>query len=181
MGQHILDLFQYCPKCGKRTFKPVNDKAKRCLDCGYTYYINPSAAVAVFIRNPEGNALLVATRAKEPAKGTYDLPGGFTDLNETVEEAVVREVFEETNLHVSKLNYLFSIPNSYEYSGLIVPTMDLFFEVEVDNLTDLTAADDVAECEFIDLDKLDPVKFGLKSVSEAVSQYIKEHLNELSR
>ncbi|MGL4805397.1 MAG: NUDIX domain-containing protein [Bacteroidales bacterium] len=181
MGQHILDLFQYCPKCGKKAFDSVNEKAKRCQLCGYTYYMNPSAAVAVFILNPEKTALLVATRAKEPAKGTFDLPGGFTDLNETVEEAVVREVFEETNLNVSKLNYMFSIPNSYEYSGLIVPTMDLFFEVEVDNLTDLIPADDVAECEFIDLDKIDPVKFGLKSVSKAVSRYIKEHLNELSR
>ena len=46
--------------------------------------------------------LLVVRRAKEPAKGTLDLPGGFSDLYETSEEGVCREVKEETGLEVKK-------------------------------------------------------------------------------
>ena len=50
-------------------------------------------------------------RAKEPAKDTLDLPGGFIDMNETGEEGVAREVEEETGLKVKKATYLFSLPN----------------------------------------------------------------------
>ena len=47
--------------------------------------MNPSAANAAFIVN-EREELLVVIRKKEPAKGTYDLPGGFADEEETAEE-----------------------------------------------------------------------------------------------
>lgn len=168
--KHVLDLFGFCPKCGSSHFTPSNDKSKRCQDCGYVYYINPSAAVVAFICNEKGE-LLVAVRAKEPAKGTYDMPGGFTDLDETVEDAVRREVKEETNLDVDSLRYLFSLPNRYLYSGLEVPTMDLFFEVTVADFTKLRAGDDVAECSFMPITELEPEKFGLGSVSKGVGMY----------
>ena len=66
--------------------------------------------------------LLVCRRAKEPAKGTLDLPGGFIDMNETGEEGVSREVWEETGLKVEKSDlsvlpaehlYLFRLSRSY--------------------------------------------------------------------
>ena len=65
--------------------------------CGFVYYFNSSAATAIFITNRVGE-LLVVRRAKEPAKGTFDLPGGFVDMYETAEEAIIREVKEETGL-----------------------------------------------------------------------------------
>ena len=76
---HPLHQFTYCPKCGARTFVERNEKAKQCTTCGFVYYFNPSSAVACFIRNSKGELLLVR-RAKEPAKGTLDLPGGFVDM-----------------------------------------------------------------------------------------------------
>ena len=65
----------------------------------------------------EKNELLVCRRAKAPAKGTLDLPGGFIDMTETGEEGVAREVLEETGLKVEKTTYLFTLPNIYVYSG----------------------------------------------------------------
>ena len=59
----------------------------------------------------ERDELLVCRRAKEPAKGTLDLPGGFIDMTETGEEGVAREVREETGMKVAKAEYLFSLPN----------------------------------------------------------------------
>ena len=79
---HPLHQFTYCPKCGARTFVERNEKAKQCTTCGFVYYFNPSSAVACFIRNSKGELLLVR-RAKEPAKGTLDLPGGFVDMYES--------------------------------------------------------------------------------------------------
>ena len=92
---HPLHQFIYCPKCGANTFIERNEKAKQCTTCGFVYYFNPSSAVACFIRNAAGEILLVR-RAKEPAKGTLDLPGGFVDMFESAEDAAHREVKEET-------------------------------------------------------------------------------------
>ena len=85
---HPLHQFTYCPKCGARTFVERNEKAKQCTTCGFVYYFNPSSAVACFIRNSKGELLLVR-RAKEPAKGTLDLPGGFVDMYESADAAEI--------------------------------------------------------------------------------------------
>ena len=110
--KHPLAQFLYCPECGSPHFEVNNEKSKKCTDCGFVYYFNPSSATVALILN-EKKELLVCRRAKEPAKGTLDLPGGFIDMNETGEEGVGREVWEETGLKVEKATYQFSLPNIY--------------------------------------------------------------------
>lgn len=141
---HPLHQFTYCPKCGARTFVERNEKAKQCTTCGFVYYFNPSSAVACFIRNSKGELLLVR-RAKEPAKGTLDLPGGFVDMYESAEDAAHREVKEETGLDIVGCRYLFSIPNLYPYSGFEVHTVDMFFECLTESFDGAKAEDDAAE------------------------------------
>ena len=109
-------------------------------------------------------------RAKEPAKGTLDLPGGFTDIGETAENGVIREVKEETGLDVTEVSFLFSKPNIYPFSGMIVNTMDLFFLCKVETTEGLIANDDVAETRFIPIKDLLPEEFGLRSICEAISE-----------
>lgn len=169
---HPLHQFAYCPKCGAKTFIESNEKAKHCTTCGFVYYFNPSAAVACFIRNPEGELLLVR-RAKEPAKGTLDLPGGFVDMHESAEEAAHREVKEETGLNLSKCRYLFSIPNIYPYSGFEVHTVDQFFECHTGSFDEAKAEDDAAEIVILPANRLNPDDFGLQSIKKAVARYIK--------
>lgn len=124
----LLKPFRFCPQCGSERFVDNNVQSKRCLDCGLIYYINPKAAVVALITNEQGD-ILVCRRAKDPARGTLDLPGGFTDLDETAEEAVAREVREETSLIVTETRYLFSLPNLYAYGGLVVPHDGSLFRV----------------------------------------------------
>ena len=171
---HPLEKFRFCPVCGSPRFNDSTEKSRRCADCGFEFFLNPSAAVAAFIVN-ERNELLVVVRAKEPARGTFDLPGGFTDLGETVGEAVVREVKEETSLTVGKMDYLFSIPNTYVYSNFAIPTMDLFFRCTVDDCSTVTPADDAAEARWIPIDQINPADFGLTSISQAVARFKKEY------
>ena len=83
---HPLEKFKFCPVCGSANWTEHNFKSKACGDCGFVYYANPCAATAAFILNSR-NEMLVARRAKEPAKGTLDLVGGFVDMGETIEEA----------------------------------------------------------------------------------------------
>lgn len=172
---HLLEKFHYCPICGSSHFVVNNNQSKCCKACGFVYYLNPKAAVAAFIVN-EGGELLVCRRAKDPALGMLDLPGGFTDCFETAEEAVVREVKEETGLVVNRTHYLFSLPNIYHYSGIDIHTMDLFFECDILSPAGLLAQDDVAESKFVALTDLQLDCFGLSSIRKAVDIYLRLHL-----
>lgn len=167
--KHPLYQFKYCPKCGSDHFVDNNFKSKRCEACGFIYYFNPSSATVAVIIN-EKNEIMVATRAHEPAKGTYDLPGGFVDMDESAEEAVAREVKEETGLDVLSVQYLFSIPNLYMYSDFEVETTDLFFLCKVENSSEFSAQDDVAELKFIPIADLNPSLFGLHSVKQGIEK-----------
>lgn len=172
--KHPLHQFVYCPVCGAKTFIERNEKAKQCTTCGFVYYFNPSSAVACFIRNAAGEVLLVR-RAKDPAKGTLDLPGGFVDMHESAEEAACREVKEETGLDITECRYLFSIPNLYMYSGFEVHTVDMFFECHTDNFEDTHAEDDAAEIIILKKEELNPDDFGLLSIKKAIGIYQKQY------
>lgn len=170
---HPLDLFKFCPKCGSPAFVENDEKSKRCTDCGFVYYFNVSSATVAFILNEHGE-LLVCRRAKEPAKGTLDLPGGFVDRFETGEEGVAREVLEETGLEVMETKYRFSLPNTYLYSGFLVHSLDQFFVCHVKEGAGLHAMDDVADSFWMPLEKINPEEFGLDSVREGVTRFLKE-------
>ena len=169
---HVLDKFKFCPVCGSQHFEINNFKSKKCKDCGFTYYLNPSSATVAFILN-EKEELLVVRRKNEPAKGTLDLPGGFVDMDETGEEGVAREVKEETGLEVIGANYQFSIPNLYLYSGFEVHTVDMFFECLTESFDRAKAEDDAAEIIILPTNQLNPDDFGLQSIKKAVDRYIK--------
>jgi ADP-ribose pyrophosphatase YjhB (NUDIX family) len=68
-----------------------------CPACKLIHYQNPIPSVAAVL-SKEGRFLLVK-RAIEPARGEWSLPGGFIECGETVEQALVREVQEETGIH----------------------------------------------------------------------------------
>ena len=167
-NKHPLYQFKYCPKCGSNHFIENNFKSNRCESCGFVYYFNPSSATVAVIIN-KNHEILVATRASNPAKGTLDLPGGFVDMKETAEEAVCREVKEETNLDVISTKYLFSIPNTYIYSDFEVQTTDLIFLCKVDSIQ-FTANDDVESLQFIPIKELNPALFGLQSIKKAIEK-----------
>lgn len=172
--EHPLNLFHFCPKCGSSQFIVHNEKSKKCQNCGFVYYFNISAATVAFILNDRGE-LLVSKRAKEPAKGTLDLPGGFVDMYETAEEGVVREVKEETGLDVKEAVYQFSLPNLYMYSGFEVQTVDMFFLCRVEDTSHLIAMDDVSELYFIPLDEINPEDFGLASIKKGLTLFLVEN------
>ena len=174
---HPLDKFQYCPVCGSNAFHEHNFKSKQCAACGFTYYANPCSATAAFIRNDKGE-LLVARRGKEPAKGSLDLPGGFVDMEETVEDGMRREILEETGLRVTDVSYLFSIPNQYIYSEMIIHTIDMFYEVHVTNDVQPQADDDAADLMWMPLELVNPKDFGLHSISQGVNKYLTEKLRK---
>ena len=178
MQQHPLEIFGYCPRCGSKNFGINDFKSKRCADCGFVLYFNAIAATVAVITDGNGN-ILVARRAKEPAKGTLDLPGGFIDSFETAEQGVVREVKEETGLNVTSCRYLFSLPNKYIYSGFEEHTLDLFFLCKTDN-SSTKADDDVEELHWMNIDEVKSEDFGLQSIARGIEILKTEYKNIFS-
>jgi ADP-ribose pyrophosphatase YjhB (NUDIX family) len=165
--------FACCPKCGSSSFIS-SDKGRSfsCEECRFHYFINNSAAVACLIINASGE-LLLTRRAFEPNKGMLDLPGGFVEPMESAEEAVIREIKEELNLKVTKMNYLISYPNLYPYSDFVVPTVDLAYLCEVEGFESLRPDDDVASIEFIKPENVNPKALCANSMRQIIQFYLK--------
>ena len=170
---HVLDKFQYCPICGSPHFEINNIKSKKCKDCGFSYYLNASSATVALIVN-EKDELLVVRRKNDPGKDMLDMPGGFVDMDETGEEAMAREVKEETGLEATEVSYQFSYPNTYLYSGFLVHTLDMFFLCQVENTSHFEAMDDVADSFFVPLNQINPEEFGLGSIKKGLKRFLKE-------
>ena len=74
--------------------------------------ITPLVVVDAVVKYSE-NSIVLIRRKNPPFRGEFALPGGFVDVGETVEEACIRETYEETNIRVTikKLIGVFSAPN----------------------------------------------------------------------
>lgn len=117
-----------------------------CPVCGT--YNNRSVTVDGVVVNASGEILLIK-RALDPYKAYWALPGGFLDWGETTEEAVIREVKEETGLIATAVMLLgvYSDPGRHPEQTVAVSYL-------VDAPGKPKAGDDAADCKFFSPDKL---------------------------
>ena len=97
---------RYCGRCGHKTEYDNKERALKCPECGNVIYPRINPAVIVGVRN--GDKLLLTRYAR--GYGHNALVAGFTEIGETVEETVKREVMEETGLKVTNITYYKSQP-----------------------------------------------------------------------
>lgn len=119
--------FYFCPKCGGKNIKNIENRKWICQDCEFELYNNVATAVGLVIKNSEGK-ILFEKRAKEPRKNFLAFPGGFSEPDETAEKTCERECFEEIGAKPEKLKFIASFPNTYEFKNFVYKTCDLFFE-----------------------------------------------------
>ena len=147
---------KFCPYCGGRFERKHVQGRKRlvCTGCGEIYYQNPFPAATALVLN-QHNQLLLGKRAVEPAKGEWGLPGGFIEMGESMEQAALRELKEETGLEGKVLSFVGCFfQESLFYGSIII----FGYRIEAAGGT-LQAGDDVAEISYFDLGSLPPVAF----------------------
>lgn len=106
---------QFCGICGA-PMKMSTDISKKCTQCGKSVWPSLATAIIVLIRRGEEVLLVHARNFKSDF---YGLVAGFVETGETLEQAVHREVMEETGLTINHLKYFGSQPWPYP-SGLMV-------------------------------------------------------------
>ena len=139
---HTVVPFRFCPSCASAAIHAADGKSVRCATCGFVYFHNNAAATGTVVRY--GSEILFIERGQAPAKGLLDVPGGFVDYGETLEQAAIRETFEETGVRLDAVTYLASFPNDYEYRGVLYRTCDVYFEARLSTRPRAQAADDAA-------------------------------------
>lgn len=92
-----------CGCCGGETDFLPGEWGRSCAACGDVRF--PSVAPCVIVLVRRGNRVLL-TRKADWAPGRYSLVAGFVDIGECLEEAVMREVAEETGLQVANIRYV---------------------------------------------------------------------------
>lgn len=99
----------FCGHCGHRLEKSGMERALHCPVCGHTEYPRIVPAVTVAVIDRERDKILLTQYAGRDIP-FYALVAGFTEIGETLEETVVREVMEETGLRVKNIRYFGSQP-----------------------------------------------------------------------
>ena len=143
-----------CVRCGAPLRRVANrgHLEIRCPRCRFLIFDYPRACAGTVVM--KGDRVLMLRRAHLPKRGWLDIPGGFMEANETIENAARRELREETGLELGALRQLGIYWDRYYIRGFgYFPTLNFYFIGRWRSRTP-RAADDAASAEWIPLVKL---------------------------
>ncbi len=169
---HPLSHFKFCPECGSNRFAEYSKNSKKCEGCGFEFFKNPAIGCGAVIFDDQ-DRLVCIRRLKAPGAGLLGLPGGFVDLGETVEQAVIRETFEETGIVIKVGAFLANIPNSYIYKGVEQYPLDFYYSGKIVDMSGMRPQiGETSEILFIPRDEIDIDSFAMKSTKELLEQIL---------
>lgn len=120
------DVNRYCGRCGQRMAPDHKERMLYCPECHNMVYPRISPAVIVGVLN--GDKILMSKYAGR-AYTNYALIAGFTEIGESAEQTVAREVMEEVGLRVKNIRYYKSQP--WAFSGSLL--MGFFCDLDGDD------------------------------------------------
>jgi len=156
---------KYCGVCGA-PMEMATDISKRCTHCGREIWPQVSVAVIVLIKRDE-KILLV--RAKNFRSHHFGLVAGFVETGENLEEAVIREVHEETGIEIKNLHYVASQPWPYP-CGLMVG-----YEAEWESGELTLQEEELVEAGWYDKDNLPQLPEPLSIARQLIERWKKEN------
>jgi 8-oxo-dGTP diphosphatase len=128
----------------------------------------------VFTKTDDKTKVLLINRGKEPFKGKWALPGGFIDMDEELEDAVVRELEEETGLTGVRLEQMRTFGTvGRDPRGRQITIV--FMGIVTEEQTKIKAGDDAAQAQWFDIEKLpddiafdhnEVVRFAIKKLTK---------------
>ena len=124
---------QFCGRCGTATVDAPGERARVCPECKLLAYPRLAPAVIMLLEREDGKALLA--RNKNFPAGMFSTLAGFVEPGESLEDAVAREVKEETGVELSDIEYHSSQPWPFPSSLMLGFTARAASErVQVDGL-----------------------------------------------
>ena len=146
----------YCSSCGrKNAFSQIEGRERfHCNKCKTIHYQNPKPTATLIC--PQNNKILLVKRAFEPAKGTWSLPGGFLELNETLSDGAKRELKEETNLNGEMIKLLGDC--SY-FNSVFGDILLLGILMKINNWENLKCGDDAADAKLFSINNCPKLAF----------------------
>ncbi len=144
----------------------------------YSYkYPHPAVTTDSVIFGFDGSSIniLLIERGIEPFKGTWALPGGFLNLDETVEEGAIRELREETNINDVYLEqfHVFSAPNRDPRERVLTVA---FFALVSKNDFEIIAGDDANEAQWFEWNHLPPLAFDHAEIVRMAKEKLQDKL-----
>ncbi|MGI9319350.1 MAG: NAD(+) diphosphatase [bacterium] len=133
---------KFCSRCGQESHSKRGGHMRYCEACSNEIFprIDPAVIMLVEQNDPEdGIARCLLGRHDKLPKRMYSTLAGFVDPVENLEQAVIREVYEEAGLRVSDLSYLASQPWPFPASmmfGFRAKTDDREITIDMDELED---------------------------------------------
>lgn len=157
----------FCALCGKELGLNTLDGKERqvCINCREVFYENPLPVATVILPNRNRETLLVK-RAKEPFKDMWCFPIGFAEVGESIEDAALRELKEETGVD-GKIIQLIDVSSHTNplYGDLLIVS----FEAEKIGGSEVPG-DDASECRYFPIMSLPKLAFD--SQTRAAEKYI---------
>jgi ADP-ribose pyrophosphatase YjhB (NUDIX family) len=132
-------MANFCPECGTKTeqhFVAGKDR-DACPACGYVEFARTKIGVGALVFRGD-SVLLVERISNDNSHGLWTIPSGHQEMDETLEEAVVREVLEETGLKVHPRGIVF-MRNMHERG--VIDCYSVFL-CEADSKEDMPDAND---------------------------------------
>lgn len=108
---HWYHNSRFCGICGKRLVHDVKERMMKCPECGNMVF--PRLVPAVIVGLRDGDRLMMTKYAGREYK-RYALIAGFTEIGETIEDTVAREVLEEVGVKVKNITYYKSQPWGFD-------------------------------------------------------------------
>jgi len=141
---------QYCGKCGNLSKSVEAGHARRCTECRNMSFPRTDPAVIMLVEHmfPDGIARCLLGRQASWPKGMYSTLAGFVDPGETLEEAVIREVSEETAVVIENPQYITSQPWPFPASVMLG-----FTAVATSTTIDISK-DDIDDCQWFSREQL---------------------------
>lgn len=118
-AMHVVrwaETSRFCGRCGSVTERAPDERAMKCPKCGLVAYPRISPAIIVLVRR--GDEALLARNARFPMP-VFSTLAGFSEIGESLEETLVREVKEEVGVTVDNVRYFGSQPWPFPDSLMI--------------------------------------------------------------